>query len=265
LTPPPSVLRAFGGAHTAISLARDTWRAGDVVVKRVLEQEEAAWCQRVMAGVVQDGFRVPSPIAADGDWVVDGWTASAFVDGLTAGDGRLPDVLDAAHRFHDALPPPDDEAREVLGARRHRWAIADRAAWRETAVDLSPRAAELFACIAADNEPALEQTCIVHGDLSGNVYFDADGTPVVLDFSPYIRPRRYADAIAVVDAMLWSGATQDVINLLGPNTGARDQLLLRAYVFRLVAEDLDTPALDLDSYERVFRWLPVTGADSPSA
>ena len=70
------MLRAFGGAHTAIPLAGgtvdDTWRAGDVVVKRVIEPEEAAWCQRVMADLHEDGFRIPAPIAADGEWVVGG-------------------------------------------------------------------------------------------------------------------------------------------------------------------------------------------------
>jgi uncharacterized protein (TIGR02569 family) len=270
LTPPPSVLRAFGGAHTAIPLARETWRAGDVVVKRVLEPDEAEWCQRVMTAVVQDGFRVPVPIAADGEWLVDGWTACAYVDGLTEGHERLPELLDAANHFHDALPRPDREARAVLTGRRHRWAIADRVAWGEDTVDLHPRTATLLASVlepleqldsSGDSDPQL-----VHGDIGGNVYFDADGTPVVLDFSPYIRPRRYADAIAVVDAMLWNGGEPELTELVGPNTPARAELLLRAFVFRLVAEDLGTPAFELiEAYERVLGWLRVTAEDGPSA
>jgi uncharacterized protein (TIGR02569 family) len=270
LTPPPSVLRAFGGAHTAIPLTRETWRAGDVVVKRVLEPKEASWCQRVMTGLVQDGFRVPTPIAADGEWLVDGWTACAYVDGLTEGHERLRDILDAANHFHDALPRPDAEARAVLNRRRHRWAVADRVAWGEDMVDLRPRTAALLSTVfqelehldgSRDSDPQL-----VHGDIGGNVYFDSDGTPVVLDFSPYIRPRRYSDAIAVVDAMLWNGGGPELTELVGPNTLARSELLQRAFVFRLVAEDLGAPAFEfIEEYERVLGWLRVTGEDGPSA
>jgi len=268
------VVRAFGGAPTPIPLAGgqgDAWRAGDVVVKPVHEPEEAAWCQRVIARVEERGFRVPRPIAADGAWVVNGWMACEYVDGLRGGQERLRDVLDAASRFHDSLPDPDEEARAVLGRRRHRWAIADRVAWCDATVDLTARAAELFAgmCDELEHCPDAPDPSVqlVHGDIGGNVCFDAAGTAVVLDFSPYIRPRRYPDAIAVVDAMLWRGGGPELVELLAGDETAPAGLLLHALAFRLVAEDLGAsePAPeDFDPFERVLEWLRITRSDTPS-
>jgi len=269
LSPPSAVLRAFGGAQTAIPLAGgtsdDTWRAGDIVVKRVLEAEEAAWSQRVMAHVAEDGFRVPTPISSDGEWVFDGWTACAYVPGLTLGQERLRDVLVAADRFHDALPAPDAEARSVLGRRTHIWAIADRVAWGETTVQLRPDVASALACIIATTEPEQDDARLVHGDLEGNVAFDADGVAVVLDFSPYIRSRSYPRAIAVVDAMLWRGAGPEVIELAGAR-GARASVLRRALAFRLVAEELGggADARTVAQFERVLEHVELSSRDAPS-
>jgi uncharacterized protein (TIGR02569 family) len=264
------VLRAFGGAHTAIPLAGgtvdDTWRAGDVVVKRVIEPEEAAWCQRVMADLHEDGFRIPAPIAADGEWVVGGWTASSYIDGLTDGHQRLRDVLEASNRFHDALPFPDAEALAVLGARRHRWAIADRVAWCETTVHLDPIAATVLGRMLDGCERDDVSQRLVHGDLEGNVCFDTDGAPVILDFSPYIRSTRYARAIAVVDALLWRGAGPDVVDLVGADAQSRAGVLRRALAFRFVADALGgaITAPITEHFERVLGSLPVTRGDGPS-
>jgi uncharacterized protein (TIGR02569 family) len=259
------VLRAFGGTQTAIPLARDTWRAGDVVVKRVLEAEEAAWCQRVLAGLAEEGFRRPAPIAADGEWVVDGWTGCVYVEDLTDGQGRLRDVLAASDRFHDALPPPDAEARAVLGRRVHRWAIADRVAWGEATLELRPAVATLLGRILGNGEPDSDFARVVHGDLEGNVSFDDDGVAVVLDFSPYIRSRRYARAIAVVDAMLWRGGGPELIELVGARDG-RDLLARRALAFRFVAEELGggVDAHALASFERVLEQVEVSARGAPS-
>jgi hypothetical protein len=63
------------------------------------------------------------------------------------------------------------------------------------------------------------------------------GTPVVLDFSPYLRPRRWAAAIVVADAVLRHGADLGLALTFARTVDARD-LLGRALIFRLVAEHL---------------------------
>jgi uncharacterized protein (TIGR02569 family) len=262
------VLRAFGGSGSPVPLSGGeglTWRAGDIVVKRVHDDDEAAWCQATLAGVVEDGFRIPRPrTALDGRWVVDGWSACSFVEGLRDGSGRYRDILDAGARLHRALPAPDTAAREVLRRRTHRWAIADRVAWGEAEAALSDDAGALHRRVVERVVPVEHDDRIVHGDLAGNVAFDPDGTPVVLDFSPYIRPPRYAGAIVVADALLWEGAGPDLLDVFGRDDEAT-QLLLRALVFRLVAEDLGTAPRHgkaWDPFQRVLEWLgvPTTGA-----
>jgi len=79
----------------------------------------------------------------------------------------------------------------------------------------------------------------------------------VLDFSPYVRPLCYADAIVVADAMLWERAGPELFDLLTPGA-VGIQVLLRALVFRLVAEDLGTAPRhhkELGPFRRVLTWL----------
>jgi hypothetical protein len=82
---------------------------------------------------------------------------------------------------------------------------------------------------------------VVHGDLTGNVYLDPSGAPVILDFSPYLRPRRWAVAIVFGDAVLWNGADLSLAASFATDPTDRD-LFGRALIFRLVAEQVaDNP------------------------
>jgi hypothetical protein len=150
------------------------------------------------------------------------WRAVAAV-GL-----RFSDAAEAARHVGGA---------ETLAARTHRWAVADRVAWGEAHVDLpaaaSAVATELVALL--DDPPGDRQ--VVHGDLTGNVYVDRDDVPVVLDFSPYLRPREWGEAIVMAAAVLWNGAALALAQSFAASARGRD-LLGRALLFRLVAEQL---------------------------
>jgi uncharacterized protein (TIGR02569 family) len=217
-SPSPETLRAFGCGVPANPLSGGeglSWRADSAVLKRVHDESEASWSQEVLADLVEDGFRRPEPIpAADGRWVVDGWSACAFLDGLRDGRPRWRHIMAGGARFHRALPRPDATARQVQ-KRQHRWAVADRVAWGDTAVALSPAGEQLRRRIVEQLTPVILEEQLIHGDLSGNVLFDPEDKPVVIDFSPYLRPARYADAVVIGDAMLWEGAGLDVLEILG--------------------------------------------------
>jgi hypothetical protein len=81
------------------------------------------------------------------------------------------------------------------------------------------------------------ETQFVHGDLTGNVFVDDRQTPVILDVSPYIRPRGWAAAIVLVDAVLWQGADTSLLRTYASDADTSD-LVRRALVFRLVADQL---------------------------
>lgn len=87
---------------------------------------------------------------------------------------------------------------------------------------------------------------MIHSDLTGNVLFASGLPPVVLDFSPAWRPAAYASAIVAVDAMLWEGASSQVVEAIAaaelPQARAAfGQYVLRALMFRLIAAQFARP------------------------
>lgn len=243
--PPREVLRRFGLAGDAEPLAGGEGRSvavGDAVLKPVPDSVEAAWCARVLTGIRESGFRVARPVrAGDGRFVVDGWVAARRVDGVEGPGGRWAELLAAGRAFHAALRGVSRPA--FLDRPRHRWAFADRVAWAEARVSpLPPVAGPLQALVDLRDRcpPPSAAAQVVHGDLTGNVLFAAGLPPAVIDFSPYWRPPGYAEAVAVVDGLLWHGAGQELVDLsvVGPG------LLARAAIFRLVA--LNELACEID-------------------
>ena len=149
---------------------------------------------------------------------------------------------------------------DVLDRRTSRWAQADRCAWDEHDVELGTGAQRILRSLrsltVADAPNAAERR-IIHADLSGNVFLDGDGTPVILDLSPYARPAAWSDAIVVADAVTWQGGSVALATSFAASAGGRD-LLARALVFRLVAEqlgDADGNPEMLAPYERIVAHL----------
>jgi uncharacterized protein (TIGR02569 family) len=213
-------------------------RVDHLVLKPVIDVAETEWTQALLQRVEPDGFRIAEPVAAaDGRWVYDGWSACHYVPGLRPAVPSWTTIADAGLRFGAAVDRVRGDDAGPLDARIHRWAIADRVAWDEERVELTPDAAELLDRLTTRRDEPDPHRQFVHGDLSGNVFLDGDGTPVILDVSPYLRPRRWAAAIVVADAVLWHDEPLDLIGDLVHDDADRD-LFVRALVFRLVAEQL---------------------------
>ncbi|MGW8888411.1 hypothetical protein [Streptomyces sp. NPDC055749] len=138
--PAPAVLDAFGVKGAAVPLVGGQGRSvliGGFVFKPAEGPDnEVEWAASVFEELAScRGFRVPLPLrAADGRSVVDGWTASEFLTGQPGPQGHWTGVLSAGRAFHAALrelPRPD-----FLDRRVHPWAVADRVAWGEQAIDV---------------------------------------------------------------------------------------------------------------------------------
>ncbi len=245
-SPTAAVLDAFGVHGPARKLDGGQGAAylvDDIVVKRVDDAAETAWTSDLLTRIRPDGFRITEPVpATDGAWVHDGWAASTYIPGLRSLAPRWDDVIAAGLRFCDAAEHARRDDDGVLTARTHRWAIADRVTWGEESIRLDDATAALFAEIAAEFGHAAYDDQFVHGDLGGNVFVDEQGTPVILDVSPYLRPRRWAAAIVVCDALLWHNASRELADTFTVN-GARG-LLFRALAFRLIADELATTGTD---------------------
>jgi uncharacterized protein (TIGR02569 family) len=235
--PPERVLRAFGARGRPVRLPGgqgSSWRAGDRVLKPDADPVEVAWLGEALAPVVEDGFRVARPVAApDGSWVVDGWSATPWVPGHQGPQGHWRQLLAAARAFHRAVAHVPRPA--FLDHRRHRWALADRAAWGEQELPLLPDVEPLAERLRRLLAPVPGPSQVVHGDLSGNLLFQPGRAPAVIDISPYWRPAAYAEAIAVADGLLWWGAGPELLDVAG--RAGQPALVARGVLFRLLVED----------------------------
>ncbi|THF83609.1 aminoglycoside phosphotransferase [Deinococcus sp. KSM4-11] len=253
--PPAAVQRAFGlrGTPEPLSGGRGTsWRIGPAVLKPADQSPaERAWHAAVLGPVVEGHVRVARPLStADGQLIVDGWMATAFVSGQHQ-PGRWLDIVQAGEHLHRQLAAVPRPA--FLAARRDPWAVADRVAWGDQPATpfLAARHVRRLLSCCRPVDAALQ---VIHADLTGNVLFAALERPAIIDFSPYWRPAPYASAIVVVDAVVWEGADPAVFRTLTAQPGFA-QLLLRALRFRMVTDAMqrgvEVVPPERDPYQRL--------------
>jgi hypothetical protein len=99
--------------------------------------------------------------------------------------------------------------------------------------------------VLAAREPIELTSQLVNGDPVGNLLLDAEGVPLVIDVALYWRPVAWADAVTVLDTVLWEGA--DLAALSPWRQGLMRQVMLRALAYRMLSDD---PA-DEPRYRRV--------------
>lgn len=225
-----------------------TWRAGDLALSPGHDGSEA-WLAPIQARLAvrldelsSRSLRLALPVPArDGTLVVDGWAATRYEPGATA-CRDLPTLRAAAHLLHAHLASAVPERPAGLDARTDRWALAERRAYDAGAAVAAaaerpePGLAGLVAGISAaldDTDLGREQ--LVHADLAGNVLLDAAGTPFVIDLSPAWRSPLWAEAVCVLDAVLWLGAARTALD--DWRTGVERQALLRAALFRVLSDE----------------------------
>lgn len=258
--PPPEVLAAF--ALTAAPERLDggqgeSFRAGKAVLKRAGDSAEAEWIATLFATLDGPGFRVPRPLRTrDGRWLAQGWSAFAYVDASAAGPngGRWQETLAACRAFHSALADVPEPA--FIRRARHAWAVADRLAWDGHLVEPLAPFQEPVARLRALLRPIDLPVQVIHGDFTANVLFAAGSEPWVIDFSPYWRPARFAEAVVVADAVAWTGAEAELAMNWAAGDAVAVQLLARAVLRRVYELDQHTrrgrpdDAAALAAYER---------------
>jgi uncharacterized protein (TIGR02569 family) len=181
-----------------------------------------------------DRYRVVRPVRATGDrWIVDGWSAWTKLVGEHSAT-RWPELLRAAEAFHEAIA---DAARpEFIDRRQDRWRIADRVAWADLPSTPFRDVTHVGRLVAARRPVALPSQ-LVHCDLVGNVLFAEGMPPGIIDLSLYWRPAGYGAALVVGDAIAWERGEPSLTGLLTP-FASWEQLLLRAVLFRIIANEL---------------------------
>ncbi|MCW2737560.1 hypothetical protein [Nocardioides sp.] len=224
-----------------------SWRAGDLVLSPGRDPSEG-WLAPHQARIavrldeqVPRAVRLSLPVPArDGSLVVDGWAATRFEPGTTPCRDLV--VLRAtAHLLHAHLATAVPQRPDELDARTDRWAVAERQAYDADAAVRAARErgdsglADLVSALAADlDDTDLGRDQLVHADLAGNVLLDATGTPFVIDLSPAWRSPLWAEAVCVLDAVLWGGAPADALDEW--RSGVHRQAMLRAALFRVLSD-----------------------------
>lgn len=245
--------------------------AGDLVLSPGRDPSVMSWLSPVLAQLAVTmrerpdhsarDLRLAIPVPArNGDWVVDGWSASTFEAGARICDDL--DVLVAAGRIlHARFASIITDRPAALGGRRDRWSTAERAAFEESLADNrpTPRAAvrRLVERLRTLRDPTIDlgPSQLVHADLAGNLLIDSRGAPLVIDVAPAWRPARWAEAVCILDAVLWAGAPPTAITRwTGP---IERQLMLRAAIFRLLSDRPTDDFAHAAAYERVL--APVLG------
>jgi uncharacterized protein (TIGR02569 family) len=215
--PPKAVLEAFETTAEPELLEGGTgrtWRAGHLVLKPLDRiPAEIVWQADVLGSIREDGFRVTRPVPR----IVDGWTAWEYVAGHHE-PGRWLDIISVGERFHAALagvPRPD----ALIDPGVEPWATGDRVAWSAEPFDGLDD-------VLAPLRPVTEPSGLIHGDLTGNVLFDDELPPAIIDFTPYWRPLEFQSAVVVADALIWESAPPELADAVEP------EYLLRALIYR---------------------------------
>lgn len=250
------MLAAFGLRKTAEPepALDDGWRYGEIVLTLVADNARAAWSAKVRETLFVDGVRLARPVrSTDGRYVVAGWRADTYVAG--GPEARHDEVVSVGVRLHEVTAELD-RPRFLTQAPIPPWTdvdvftVADRAAWEDRPLQSLPPGApqpaqtqdriqsvELLHQLATLRRPTHSPSQLVHGDLYGTVLFSGSAAPGITDITPYWRPASWAAGVAVVDAMSWGEADDELIERWD-DLPEWPQMLLRALMFRLAVHAL---------------------------
>jgi uncharacterized protein (TIGR02569 family) len=213
-----------------------SWIVENLVLKPIDNAARYEWASELLLRIEKIGFRVSLPRrSVHGRFAHQGWGATTFEPGEHI-NGRWDEKLRVCRTFNQALA---EVPASPMPQSDDRWSKSHEIVWGEAElpenipVEISMKLKRIF-----NRYHKIEITDqVIHSDLCGNILFDADLLPLVIDFSPAYRPKEYGEAILVADAITWENAPIGLKDEL-PDTEFSRQMLLRAVNFRLIVAAL---------------------------
>lgn len=197
-----------GGQETSMKF-------GDIVLKPVDDEMYYSFTAEVFNRLQPKEYRISRPIlSVNSKYVEDGYAATRFETGIDIDSAIKEKLIISKHLHQDLkelkimeLPKSDDP-----------WTKANNVLWRGTLLpDYWDKERKEICENLLSQLPSMDtEYQLIHADLGGNILFDDNLKPLVIDFSPTIAPVEYADAIIVCDSIAWADQDVEIISYLEP-------------------------------------------------
>jgi uncharacterized protein (TIGR02569 family) len=214
-----------GGQNTSV-------RVNNAVLKPVDDIQHSEWLLNIIYNIKPQGYRLAKPIRSKyGTFVSKRWACTHYEMGHDI-NGHIEEKLMVSRLFHRDLSSVNLQDFSPI---ENPWTKGHRIAWeidelpREIPKEMQECINNLLRTVSLREQYKVQ---VVHSDLSGNILFDPDLNPLIIDFSPTIAPVEYAEAILVCDCIAWQGSEVSEIDLLSGNELYKE-MIIRAIVFRL--------------------------------
>lgn len=221
-------------------------RAGDLVLKPVHEPEKYLWLSECLNEIDFEELQVAVPIRSrDGNYIENSIGATRYYE-ATFLRNRLETKLDTCRRLNKMIsnvPKPED-----FDSWQNPWTKAQDLAWSYSK-NSNLEIPEEIKSLLNMREKVEMPNQLVHVDLAGNILFDANQKPVIIDFTPGFYPKEYAEVLLLVDSIAWYDASIEILELLTLTGRLKQQIILRALIFRLCVPLFSETPTDSKNYQ----------------
>ncbi len=205
-------------------------KAGNLVLKPVYEAEKYIWLGACLNQIDLGDLQVAVPIKSRaGNFVEDNIGATRYFDAQFFPD-RLEEKLNACRSLNSIISKISKPSS--FDSWENPWTKAQGIAWSQSASSQLEIPKEIRALLNIRTRLEMPDQ-LVHVDLAGNILFDKNERPVVIDFTPGFYPKEYAEVLLLVDSIAWYGAPIESLDLLNVDRLLKEQLILRGLIFRL--------------------------------
>ena len=207
-------------------------RVGDFVVKPIEEIGKYSWVGSVLEPLDFRDLYLSKPIRSKlENFVEQGFGVTQYIEGQFE-VGRLEEKLTVCNQLNEIIQLI--EKPEEWYSWSSPWQQATQMAWNNMSfTDTTDiKSLKLIESLKDHYQTISLDTQLIHSDISGNILFN-DQHPVIIDFSPEFRSRKYSEALLVTDSIAWYQEPLASIYAIPYEWELVVQLAIRAIVFRV--------------------------------
>ncbi|MCK8061115.1 MULTISPECIES: hypothetical protein [unclassified Fusibacter] len=226
------ILEAFHltGEGLALEGGQEQSRLFDkTVLKPVYDESYYNQIAEIFNQLENPAYRISKHLKANnGHYSFMGYGATMYEAGFEV-DDRLKEKLLVSNAFHEALK---EIATSLLPKTDDPWSRAHRLLWQGERLEATSDMA-IFVNHLLNQLPIYDEALqIIHSDLSSNILFHETLAPLIIDFSPAVAPKSFADAVLICDSIAWGSQPLASLELLKSNINFKESVLY-AVAFRV--------------------------------